>query len=219
MSDPITPVTTPVVDPPAPVTPPVVPAAPVADDVASLPDWAQKLLGKTRTEAATNRTKASEASDALTATRDAIAKALGLAPSDDPVVAAKTAADERDAARQEAKAVKVENAVLKAARKHEADPEALTDSRSFMAKLAGIDPAADDFAAQVDAAIKAAVSTNPLLKVGPAVPPPPARSGGSVGGGVPIPGQLSREDIKGWKPEAIEEARVAGRLNALLGIT
>ena len=156
---------------------------PAADDVASLPDWAQKLIGKTRTEAATNRTKAGTANDALTATRDAIAKALGLKEDDDPVAAAKTAAEERDAARTEAKATKIENAVLRAASKNGANPERLTDSRAFMRTLEAIDPTADDFAAQVDAAIKTAVETDPSLKGAPVVP---GKSGGEVIGGGPI---------------------------------
>lgn len=183
------------VDPPAPAPETPAPAAP--DDVASLPDWAQKLIGKTRTEAATNRTKAGTANDALTATRDAIAKALGLKDDDDPVKAAQTAAEERDAARLEAKATKVENAVLRAAGKLGADPESLTDSRSFMRALEAIDPAADDFATQVGEAIKAALTANPNLKAAGASAP--ARSGGHVGGAAPAgkqsddPQQRSRD--------------------------
>lgn len=159
-----------------------------AQDVSDLPDWAQKLIGKTRSEAATNRTKATSSNDALTATRDAIAKALGLKDDDDPVAAAKTAADERDAARLEAKTTKTENAVLRAASKNGANAESLTDSRSFMRALEAIDPAADDFATQVDAAIKAAVEANPSLRASPAAA---GRSGGPVGGSAPA--QLSSD--------------------------
>lgn len=182
------------VEPPAPAPETPAPAAP--DDVASLPDWAQKLIGKTRTEAGTNRTKANTANDALTATRDAIAKALGLKDDDDPVAAAKTAADERDAAKIVNKNLAVENAVLRMAAKHGANPESLTDSRSFMRQLEAIDPAADDFATQVETAIKAAVEANPSLKAAPATP---ERSGGFVGGAAPAgkqsedPQQRSRD--------------------------
>lgn len=189
-----------------------------ADDVASLPEWAQKLIRTTRTEAATNRTKATTAGEALEATRDAIAKALGLKPDDDPVKAAQTAADQRDAALQEAKATKIENAVLRSATKHGANPEALTDSRTFMAKLADMDPAADDFATQVDEAIKKAVEDNPLLKL--EIPAP--RSGGPVGGGAAIPGQLTADDVQKLHAEGrsaeIVKAKEEGRLNNLLGI-
>jgi hypothetical protein len=200
---------------PAPSAPPI-----VAEDVASLPEWAQKLIGKTRSEAAGNRTKASENAQALEATRDAIAKALGLKGDDDPVKAAQTAAEQRDAALAEAKATKVENAVLRSAGKLGASAEALTDSRSFMRALEAIDPGADDFSAQVDAAIEKALEAHPSLKAAPAAPPaPPARSGGPVGGGIPVAGQLTEADLKDMSPAEIVKAKEDGRLNQLLGIT
>jgi len=189
-----------------------------ATDVASLPDWAQKLIRETRDEAATYRTKHKEVTEQHQASLDAIAKALGLKSDDDPATAAKTAAEERDAARQEAKAAKVEAAVMRAANKHGANPEALTDSRSFMGKLSDLDPAADDFASRLDETIKSAVEANPTLKAAPTSGPAP-RSGGSVNGGTPTTGQLSREDLQAMKPEDIVKAKKEGRLNALLGIT
>ena len=187
-----------------------------AEDIASLPDWAQKLVKDTRKEAATYRTKAGNANEALDQTKLAIAKALGLQKDDDPVVAARTASEERDAARAQAKSVKIENAVLKAAVKAGADPESLTDSRSFMAKLSDIDPDADDFGAQVGAAIKAAVDANPALKVGGVTV---TRSGGAVSGASPAVGQLSREDLKAMTPDEIVKAKENGQLNALLGVS
>jgi len=200
---------------PEPVAEPTVdPSEP--QEVGSLPDWTQKMIKDLRTEAASNRTKASTAEQTRQETMDAIAKALGMKDDDDPAAAAKTAAEERDAARQEAKATKVENAVLRMAGKHGASPESLTDSRSFMQQLESIDPAADDFASQVEATIKTAVEANPALKGATSAP---TRSGGPVGGGTPVPGQLSREDIKGMKPEEISKAKEDGQLNQLLGIT
>ncbi len=214
----------------AATTPPAPPAAadaPAAaagaaganvEDVASLPDWAQKLLGKTRSEAATNRTKASTANQALEATRTAIAQALGLAPEDDPIVAAKTAHEKAEAEAAVARNLRAENAVLRSAGRHGANADALTDSRSFMKALEAIDATADDFAKQVDDAIKAAVEANPNLKVAGAPAPAPARSGGPVGGGAGTDRQLTRADLKDMGPDEIEEARKAGRLNQLLGI-
>jgi hypothetical protein len=204
---------------PAPAPTPLPQPAPGAqpENVESLPEWAQKLIRDTRQEAATHRTKANDLQTQHQASLDAIAKALGLKPDDDPAAAAKTAAERAERAETEAKAAKVENAVLRMAAKHGALPEALTDSRSFMAKLAGIDPAADDFSAKVEAAIKEAVEANPALKG--ATPAVPARSGGPVGGGTPAPGQLSREDLKTMTPAQITKAKAEGRLNQLLGIT
>lgn len=183
----------PAVDPPAPTPETPAPAAP--DDVASLPDWSQKVIRDLREESATRRTKLTDQEATHKASLDAIAKALGLTPEDDPAKAAQTAADERDAARLENKKTQVENAVLRAASKNGANPEALTDSRAFMRALEAIDPAADDFAAQVDQAIKTAVEANPNLRAGA---PTPARSGGTVGGGAPAhlsddPQQRSRD--------------------------
>ena len=182
--------------------------------VETLPAGAQKMIRDLRAEAAGNRTKATEQATALETTRDAIAKALGLKGEDDPVKAAQTAAEQRDAAQLEAKKTRIENAVLRMANKNGADPDSLTDSRSFMSALEALDSAAADFREQVDAAIKKAVESNPNLKIAA----PPARSSGPVGGGKPQAGQLDREDLKDMSPEQIEEARKAGRLDELLGI-
>ena len=207
------------VEPPAPPAEPVAPPAAAPEDVGSLPEWTQKLIKDLRTEAATNRTKATTEAQSRQETMDAIAKALGLKGDDDPAKAAQTAAEEREAAKAVAKNLAVENAVLRMAAKQGANPDALTDSRSFMRQLEAIDPAADDFAARVETAIKTAVEANPTLKAAGAPAPAPARSGGPVGGGVPIPGQISEDDLKGMSPAEIVKAKEEGRLNALLGIT
>jgi hypothetical protein len=202
---------------PAPVAP-VAPATAPAEDVASLPAWAQKMLKDTREEAAKGRTEAKKAAadEARALLAQEVGKALGLIETPDPAAAAKVTADERDAARQEARAIKVENAVLKMAGKHGANPEALTDSRSFMTTLATLDPAAPDFAVQVETAIKAAVEANPLLKLAGSIAPAP-RSGGPVNGGAPLPNQLTREDLKGMSHEDILKADAEGRLNQIKG--
>ncbi|MFH0980115.1 MAG: hypothetical protein V2A79_01070 [Planctomycetota bacterium] len=191
--------------------------SPLTDaEIATLDARTQKYITELRQENAKDRTKAKEtaAAEARKTLAQEIGKALGLVDNDDPAAAAKTAAEQRDAALAEAKAVKVEIAVMRTAAKHGASPEALVDSRAFMTKLAGLDPAADDFAAQVDAAVKEAVESNPTLKV---APPAPARSGGPVGGGTPPAGQLSREDLQKMAPADIVKAREEGRLKNLLG--
>lgn len=190
-------------EPPAPAEPP---AAEPAGSVEELPPWAQKLLRDTRTEAATNRTRAKEHADELAALKatsqqqlDGIAKALGLKPED---ATPEQIAAERDAARAEtsaekaaARATAVELAVFRAAAREGANGDALLDSRAFVAKLAGLDPVADGFGQQVSDLIKAATEEDarykaaPPLAADPAVvppagengdghPPAPARSGG-----------------------------------------
>jgi hypothetical protein len=201
----------------------VVPPAAPATDVAGLPEWAQKHITDLRNEAATNRTKATTAETGKQETMDAIAKALGLKGDDDPAAAVKTAAEERDAAKAVARNLTVENAVMRAASRHGANADALTDSLSFMRTLKEMDPAAADFATQLEAAITKAVEANPSLKAAGAPPVAPARSGGPVGGGAPIAGQLTDEDVMQMRKEGrdaeIVQAKNDGRLNQLLGIT
>ncbi|WP_405459722.1 hypothetical protein OG786_20980 [Streptomyces sp. NBC_00101] len=73
----------------------------------------------------------------------------------------------------------VELAVYRAASKHNADPDALLDSRGFLRQVDDLDPDADDFAAKVGDAIKAAVESNTKLR---SAPTPPARSGSEMSG-------------------------------------
>ena len=209
------PETPPAAGPPA--APPVTPPASTPEDVASLPEWTQKMIRDLRTENATSRTKATTAETTRQATMDAIAKALGGKPDDDPATVAQKAAEERDAAKAVARNLTVENAVMRAASKHGANADALTDSRSFMRALDAIDPAAADFATQLEAAITKAVEANPSLKAQGAAPVAPARSGGPVGGSAAVPGQVTEDELKTMSPAQIEQAQKDGRLNAILG--
>jgi hypothetical protein len=164
------------------------------DELALLDTKSQAYIRKLREENAKDRTasKTKAAEEARNELTRKIGKALGLIEDPDPATIAQVAASERDTARQEAKAAKIENAVLRMAAKHGASPEALTDSRTFMTKLADTDPAAEDFAAKVETAIKAALEDNPNLKIAPATA---ERSGGPVGGGAPPGGEKSVEDF------------------------
>lgn len=222
MSDEVAVVTAPTPTPVAaePPTPAAEPAAPQAapEDVAGLPEWTQKMIKDLRSEAATNRTKATTAEQTKQETMDAIAKALGLKESDDPAAAAKTAAAERDAARKQAQDATTTLAVYRMANKYGANPEALTDSRSFMRELEAIDPADAEFAAKVEAAITAAIEANPLLKTSPAAPP--TRSGAPVGGGAAPVAEYSAEWVHQMAAEGhhdlIVKAKAEGKLNRLL---
>ncbi|WP_052372643.1 hypothetical protein [Amycolatopsis taiwanensis] len=148
------------------------------DDVASLPEWAQKQIRDLRTEAAGNRTKAKETEQTHQQTLDAIAKALGLKQDEppDPAKLAEELTNERSSRRQ----ALVELAVFKTASKQGADPDALADSRAFMSALDKLDPTAEDFAAKLSETIKKAVQDNPKLKTGQA---PAGQSGGDFSGG------------------------------------
>lgn len=150
------------------------PAAPTAQapavpaetgKVEDLPEWAQKIIRDSRDEAGKARTtaKANAAAEARTALAQEIGKALGLVKDDETPDPAKLT-EQLTTAQTAQRAALVELAVFKAAGNHKADPAALLDSRAFLASVTDLDPSGSDFAAKVDAAIKAAVDGNPKLK-------------------------------------------------------
>ncbi|SCL16368.1 hypothetical protein GA0074692_6872 [Micromonospora pallida] len=109
--------------------------------------------------------KAKEARKAADERLAAVLKAAGLTPDGktDPAEQLKAAAAERDKAVARARETAVELAVYKSAGKAGADPDAVLDSRGFLAQVADLDPDAADFPDKVTAAIKAAVKANPKL--------------------------------------------------------
>jgi hypothetical protein len=115
---------------------------------------------------------------------------------------------ERDA---QIRALTVRTSLPGAFAQHGADPELTTAVLTASGALSKLDPAAATFQADLASAVEAAVAANPKLKAAPV----------AVRGGVEIPGrsggsdQLTLEQVKGMKPEQIEEARKAGRLKNL----
>ncbi|MDQ0854787.1 hypothetical protein QFZ79_002898 [Arthrobacter sp. V4I6] len=144
------PATVPPVEPPAATEPPK--ASEWDGKVESLPADAQKIIAGLRKEAGDERVAAK--------TLAAIQKALNPEAGDEKPDPVKLAAllSERDT---EAKQAKTELAVYKAAAKAGADADALLDSRAFLAKIADLDPSKT---ADIDKAIKEAVTNNPKLK-------------------------------------------------------
>lgn len=192
-----TPTATPTPEPsptPAP-TPAPAPAEP-AGKVEDLPTWAQKIITDTRAEAATHRTGKTAAEQKQAELMEGLAKVLGL-KQDEPLDPAKLqqTVSEKDAA---LRTRDIELAAWQAADRAGAKASALLDSRSFVDTVSKLDPAADDFTTKLDAAVKAAVDSNPLLKVGQA----PARGGSEFPGG---PGGES-------KPTSLQDA-IAARLS------
>lgn len=174
-SDPPVPTDPAAPDPPDPAPQPDPQPDPEPQRVEDLPDWAQKVIRDTRAEAASNRTSKQQAEADKQATLDAVATALGLKPdaTPDPEKLATDLASAQAESRQRA----VELAVYRAAGGHGADPDALLDSRGFVARVAELDPAGGDFADRVGDAIKAAVADNPKLAAEPAEPAEPRRGG------------------------------------------
>lgn len=221
----------PAADPAAPSgqEPPAAPAEPTS--VEQLPAWAQKALRDARNDAASNRTKAKEHADALTALKQAsqtqldnIARTLGLKPDEatpEQILAQRDAERGRaDAAAAQARATAVELAVFRAATIAQVNGNALLDSRAFVATLTGLDPAADDFGQRVSDAITAAVEANPGWKLAaaptPPVPPaPPAvpKSGTGPVTGVPDgPRQWTEADVERASPAQVQKAMDDGLL-------
>jgi hypothetical protein len=157
--------------------------------VASLPEWAQTLIRNTRDDAARERTTAREnaAAAARTEVTQQLAQALGITPAGqapDPVALQAQIVEREDQLKRE----RVENAAYRVATRHGADPDALLDSRAFLADAHQLDPGAADFATRLDAAVTAAVTANPKIKAvvapaGSAAPPPfapnPAQAAGN----------------------------------------
>ncbi|WP_069766050.1 hypothetical protein [Streptomyces sp. LUP47B] len=118
-----------------------------------------------------------------------------------------------------ARQTEVELAVYKSAGAHGGDPDSLLDSRGFAQAIAKLDPAAPDFAASVEQAVKQAVEANPKLAAKAAEPAKPA----VPAGGAPMDGapgskrQLGAEDVARMTPEQITKAVEEGRLTSYLG--
>ncbi|MFD7413524.1 hypothetical protein [Kitasatospora purpeofusca] len=146
----------------------------------------EQQLAAVRDEAAKARiAKQNAATEATTDLTQKLAKALGLVPDDTPPDPAElTRQIETQTGRigqleQELRARAVELAVHARAAVLQAKPDALLDSRAFAKAVAGLDPAASDFATQLDTAIKAAVEQNQSFRSVPQA----GRSGADLTGG------------------------------------
>lgn len=166
----------PVVPAPAPVAVAVTPAPPAepaaADDLANLaPAELAKMVRELRAEngAARTNAKTQAADSARLEVTQQIAKALGITADPLDVPKPDELAAQVSTAQQAARQAQVELAIYRAAPAAKGDPSALLDSRTFLAKVADLDPTAGDFQTKVTAAITAAVTENPKLGATPAV--------------------------------------------------
>lgn len=163
-----------------PAAPPVAAAPPAAiawdGKIESLPADVQKIITDARADAGKARTTAKQqAADAarteLLTTLAPALKALGLdIPGGEQVTPEqlqKQLTDEATARASEAAATKNlqrEHQVLLSAVTAGADHKRLLDSRSFLAKVADLDPTAEDFPTLVENAVKKALTDDPTLK-------------------------------------------------------
>ncbi|WP_130012146.1 hypothetical protein [Serinicoccus sediminis] len=169
--------------------------APAGDNPWADPDKAKAEIERLRRENGAERTTAKQqaadqARTELLASLSPALKALGLdIPGDEQVTPealaeqARTNKADADKARDDAREARVELAVFRRADTHSADAQALLDSRTFLAKVADLDPSSDDFGSKLDDAIKTAVSDNPKLKAAPVVGSSSADHAGGSGEG------------------------------------
>jgi hypothetical protein len=147
------------------------------EDIASLPDWAQKLIKDGRAESATYRTKLRDLEQQAGPNADVlkqVAKALGLDQGDN-APDADALSKQVEALNAQLRASKVEAAARTAAEQAGARADRLLNSRAFAAELDKLDPGAEGFGDALNAAIKAAVDSDPdLYRTAP--------SGGNKGG-------------------------------------
>lgn len=179
--------------PPAPATPPAATTAPAAAAPDETPEQKiERLEAAVKTansEAAKARTTAKQnaADEARKELAQQIGKALGLV--EDETIDPAKLTEQVSTATAETKAARVELAVFHAAAAAGADATALLDSRTFMAKLASVDPA--DTAA-VTTAITEAVTANPgfAAVTTPRLPAPNPALGSSASGAPDLQAQI-----------------------------
>ncbi|MBQ0827705.1 hypothetical protein [Streptomyces tagetis] len=169
---------------------------PEGEDPAATIARLQKELKTANGEAAKARTSAKKAAadEARTEIVQELGKALGLIKDDKdtpPDPAALTAQIEKATAAHRETAVEL--AVYRGASKYGADPNALTDSRSFLNSIKGLDPEDEGFAKAVQAAIKKAVDDNPKLK---AAAPAPKRTSSDFNGSGGDSGPKTIDEIR-----------------------
>ena len=197
MTAPIEPTPGAPVDPAQPPTPANQPAPDPApaptEDIASLPEWAQKAIRDARSEAAKSRTTAKQnaANEAREELTKQLAKALGLSQ-DEPVDPAELTA-QIEQAQAVAFRSAVETNMYRLGAKVGGDVEAMLDSNRFMddfideldahEDVGEMDTRSREFAEVVEKAMAAALERNPRFKAngqapaGPTAPRPDPSQG------------------------------------------
>jgi hypothetical protein len=223
MPDPITPEPTPTPGAPTPVPAPVpTPPAPTGQpapapfDVKSLPPeaqaWVREQIAAADQKART-QSKANAAKEATESTLSKIAQALGLAPdaTKDPDALAKQLRE----AQSEARALHVDTAIEKAARKAGGDEDLVS---AWLAKhartaLKELDPNDAGFRKAVDDLVVKAIEEHPRLKAESAGPAPAARGGATstamAGAGAAAAQDGAATGGPDWENMSVEDMRKA----------
>lgn len=179
------------------------------------PEAAKAEIERLRRENASGRVNAKQraADEARNELAQTIGKALGLVK-DEPVDPNELTKQLTQAQTQQRQAA-LELAIFRAT-PDASVANALLDSRSFLAKVADLDPT-DGVA--IAAAVGEAVQNTPAL--GKRLPAPNPAQGSSASGATSAPTQLTQQDVERLYRERkyaeIEQARTEGRLSNLLG--
>lgn len=142
------------------------------------PEKAARALENARNSEKNEKQKRQAAEIAIKEMQEKLSSLLGLEKDQKPDMDA--VARELTVAKEEKKRYMIELAAYKASVKADVNPDALLDSRSFISKVADLDPTSDTFDTDIAQAVSAAVEANPLLKT---VPDTPAVSGGDFSSG------------------------------------
>ncbi|WP_242882594.1 hypothetical protein [Actinomadura litoris] len=211
--------------PSAPGSPPATPAPapPAPGDVASLPDWARKLITDARGEAAKTRTTAKQAAaeQARAELTTQIGRALGLITDEDTAPDPAALTDQLVAAQNDARRRTIELAVYQAAGRLGADPDAILDSRTFADSVSDLNPSDEAFTARLTERIAAALEANSRLRVpppapAPSPPPVPQAAGGEFPGAPATSAAITEAALGSMTPEQITAAFQNGSLSHLL---
>jgi hypothetical protein len=201
---------------PAAATPePPKPTEPPKSSPWDNPEAAKAEIERLRRENASERTnaKAKAAEEARNALAQEFGKILGFVK-DEPIDPAELT-EQLTATQKQARQAALELAIFKST-PDAAAAAALLDSRSFLAKVADVDPTDT---ASIAAAVTEAITANPAL--GKRLPAPNPAQGSSADGPATA-GQLTRQDVerlaRDGRHAEIDKAREEGRLNSLLGI-
>lgn len=226
--------------PPAPTPPPPAPADPWANytwdgQVDSLPEPIARVIRDARADAGKARTTAKElaAQEAREQLARDIGLTLGLISDNEPIDPAQLteqlqrSREAAQAAQVDAYSAQIELDVHRTATRLGADAGRLLDSRTFCDEIDNLEfNSLAEFAAQVEAKVRAALDRDPTLRVGqappaapqlpaPSAPQAPGVSGAEITGGTG--GQpITLEQLRGMTPDEIAKAYEEGRLRHLL---
>lgn len=203
---------------------PIAPAAATAPSAAPIADPSERIkqleseLGKARHEAAGYRTQNKGELAEFKKQLAALAGGTPDAPgATDPASILAQIQKERAEEKSQIRSLKVDLALNDVYSKVGVIPKLARAVLESEGVLSGLNPDDAEFSKTLHAAVKKLADEVPQIKSGPPPSTTAPRSAAAFPGGNNAATQLSREDLKGMKPDDINAAREKGQLNDLLG--